>query len=118
MSQDLEIATERIGPQNDIALIRPHGFIDTNTAEQLHQVLAAVINQKCFRIIFDLHNTSYISSAGWGIFISEIHRVCGHGGALKLAALLPEVEEVFRILEFETILRAYATVDEAVRDFQ
>lgn len=118
MSKDLEIMMENAGERGEITVIRPIGLIDANTAEQLHVCLCDVIGRNSYRIVVDLQNTTYISSAGWGIFISEIHRLTSNGGALKLAALTPEVEEVFDILEFHTILKSFATVEDAIRDFR
>ncbi len=59
----------------------------------------------------------YISSAGWGIFISEIKGIKENNGDLKLARMIPEVYEVFELLEFHYILKAYDTLDEAVEAF-
>jgi hypothetical protein len=59
----------------------------------------------------------YISSAGWGIFISEIREIREHGGDLKLAGMVPDVKEVFDLLEFENILQAYTDSDLAVASF-
>jgi anti-sigma B factor antagonist len=59
----------------------------------------------------------YISSAGWGIFIGEIKEIRNHGGDLKLAGMVPDVYEVFQLLEFQSILDAFPTTEEAVRAF-
>jgi len=59
----------------------------------------------------------YISSAGWGIFISEIREIREHGGDLKLAGMIPDVREVFDLLEFENILQSYTDADLAVASF-
>jgi len=60
---------------------------------------------------------TYISSAGWGIFISEIKRIRRNGGDIKLAAMSPEVREVFDLLEFGNILKPYESASDALRDF-
>ena len=60
---------------------------------------------------------NYISSAGWGIFISEIKEIRENGGDLKLAAMIGDVYEVFELLEFQTILESFDTVEEAVKSF-
>jgi len=59
----------------------------------------------------------YISSAGWGIFISEIKGIRERGGDLKLVRMIPDVYEVFELLEFHYILKAYDSIEEAIRDF-
>jgi anti-anti-sigma factor len=65
----------------------------------------------------DLAGAEYISSAGWGIFLAEIKRIRENGGDLKLSAMVPNVREIFELLEFNYILRAYDSIDAAVADF-
>jgi len=64
-----------------------------------------------------LGNVDYISSAGWGIFISEIKGIREKGGDLKLVHMIPDVYEVFELLEFNYILKAFDSLEEAVSDF-
>jgi len=59
----------------------------------------------------------YISSAGWGIFISEIKGIRERDGDLKLANMIPDVYEVFELLEFHYILKAYDSIEAAIQDF-
>ncbi|MGD1049387.1 MAG: STAS domain-containing protein, partial [Candidatus Krumholzibacteriaceae bacterium] len=66
----------------------------------------------------DLGGVNYISSAGWGIFISEIKSIRENGGDLKLASMIGDVYEVFELLEFQTILQSFDTVQEAVKSFK
>jgi hypothetical protein len=70
-----------------------------------------------YDIIIDLGNVDYISSAGWGIFISEIKGIREKGGDLKLVRMIPDVYEVFELLEFHYILKAFDTIEEAIHDF-
>ena len=93
------------------------GYIDTTTSSELERVLDSLLKSGVFRIIIDLGNVDYISSAGWGIFISEIKGIRERGGDLKLAGMISDVYEVFELLEFHYILKAYDTIDDAVKDF-
>jgi anti-anti-sigma regulatory factor len=79
--------------------------------------LEALLKSGPYNIIIDLGNVDYISSAGWGIFISEIKSIREKGGDLKLARMIPDVYEVFELLEFHYILKAFDTIEEAVADF-
>ncbi len=71
-----------------------------------------------FHIVIDLGNVDYVSSAGWGIFISEIKGIREKGGDLKLVGMIPEVYEVFELLEFHYILKAFDTLQDAIKDFE
>jgi len=83
----------------------------------LEHSLESLLNSNCHNIIIDLRNVDYISSAGWGIFISEIKGIREKGGDLKLVSMIPDVYEVFELLEFHYILKAFDTLEEAITDF-
>jgi anti-sigma B factor antagonist len=114
---DIQIDVEHGKIRPGISLVRVAGLIDTNTASRVGMALHKLVSESHYRIVFDLSKVEYISSAGWGIFIGEIRQIRHQGGDLKLAALVPEVEEIFKVLEFDSILKAYSSVEEAVADF-
>ena len=101
--EKLIISEERTGPDNSLALLTLSGTIETTNASGLEDTLERIIDDRCFRIVVDLGMVKYISSAGWGIFISEIKRIRRNGGDIKLAAMTPEVREVFELLEFNLV---------------
>jgi anti-sigma B factor antagonist len=98
----------------DVTIISAKGFIDTNTAPEFEQTFQKVLGEKRFNIIIDLKEINYISSAGWGIFISELKRIRGQKGNLFLVSMSPEVTEAFELLEFDTILKAFPDVEQAI----
>lgn len=115
--QKLIISEEKLDTKDPAVLLSLKGTIETTNASTLEEILRKIISEKCYRIIVDLSGVSYISSAGWGIFISEIKRIRGNGGDIKLASMTREVREVFDLLEFNNILKPYATTEEAMKAF-
>jgi anti-sigma B factor antagonist len=102
-------------PKNkDISVLAVRGFIDTTTAPEFEKTFHDVLDNKKYKLIVDLKDVNYISSAGWGIFISELKRIRKQKGDLILVGMNPEVSEVFELLEFNTILKSFANVDQAV----
>ena len=105
-------------PQNrGVSILRVSGYVDTTTSPELERRLQALLREKRYHIVVDLARVEYISSAGWGIFISEIREIREKGGDLKLAGMIPDVREVFDLLEFENILQAYTDADLAAASF-
>ncbi|MBN1781824.1 STAS domain-containing protein [bacterium] len=115
--EGIQVSVEKAGYQGDISIIKVGGYIDTTTSSELERALDSLLKAGIFRIIIDLGNVDYISSAGWGIFISEIKGIRERSGDLKLAKMIPDVYEVFELLEFHYILKAYDTVEQAIQDF-
>jgi len=116
--EKLVISEEKVDSDDPMVLISLKGAIETTNASTLEDAISRLIADEIFRIVVDLSEVSYISSAGWGIFISEIKRVRREEGDIKLTSMRPEVREVFELLEFNNILRPYEVRDEAISDFK
>jgi anti-sigma B factor antagonist len=115
--EKLVISEERAGSALPVCVLTLKGTIETTNASGLEETLARVVDEQCYRIVVDLGGVTYISSAGWGIFISEIKKIRRNGGDIKLAAMSPEVREVFDLLEFGNILKPFERTSDALREF-
>lgn len=113
----LKVETEYIGQNNDIILVKLQGHVDQSNSDKLEQLIEQILADKKSKIVVDMKELTYMSSAGWGKFIGEIKRIREQGGDLKLARLTPEVYEIFNILEFYHILDEYPTIEDAVSEF-
>ncbi len=115
---DIRISLDTSGQSGDITLVRVDGVIDTMTASELERVMNSLMEQKRYKIIIDLAGVDYISSAGWGIFISNIREIKSNSGDIKLARMIPSVYEIFELLEFDSILKAYDNIEKAKIEFR
>lgn len=115
--EGIQTTIKYTGPGDSIGVIKVGGYIDTTTSSELERALSSLLKKNQYRIVVDLGDVDYISSAGWGIFISEIKGIKENSGDLKLVKMIPEVYEVFELLEFHYILKAYDTIDDAVDAF-
>jgi anti-anti-sigma factor len=103
-------------PQNkDVTLLKVKGFIDTTTAPEFEKGFQSALQDKKFKLVIDLAEVDYISSAGWGIFVSELKLIRSNKGDLLLAGMNPDVMEVFELLEFDTILKSFPDTEAAVK---
>lgn len=116
--RDMEGIQLKVEHNNNISIIKVGGYIDTTTSSELEHHLTKLLERGSYNIVIDLGNVDYVSSAGWGIFISEIKGIREKGGDLKLVGMIPEVYEVFELLEFHYILKAFETLQDAVKDFE
>lgn len=115
--EGIQIDEYRVGALKDIALLKTHGYVDTNTSPELQKVLGLTIEQGVCQFIIDMGAVQYVSSAGWGVFVGEIRRLQEKGGDLKITQMSSEVYEVFEMLEFHRILSNYDSIEEAIEDF-
>jgi len=113
--KNINVAVAAHPQSKDITVISVNGLIDTITVPEFERAFQTVLGEKKFKLIMDLREVTYISSAGWGIFVGEIKRIRGQKGDLFLAAMTPEVVDAYELLQFETIIKSFPTVDQAVQ---
>ncbi|HUV30217.1 MAG TPA: STAS domain-containing protein [Acidobacteriota bacterium] len=105
------------GGNRDVSAVRVDGVIDTLTASELEEVIDSLLKRSRYKIVIDLAGVDYISSAGWGIFISHIRDVRANGGDIILADMNPDVYEIFELLEFDNVLKVFGSTDAAIDSF-
>jgi anti-sigma B factor antagonist len=113
----IQVAVRYNGDSDEIAVIEAKGFIDTTTAPELEKKLEEQLALNKYKIIVNLENIDYVSSAGWGVFVSEIREIRENSGDLVLVNMSPDVYDVYELMEFSSILKSYDSVDEAVSSF-
>jgi anti-sigma B factor antagonist len=115
--EGIEITESKVGALRHISLLQVKGYIDTMTCSQMLHRITELMQNGTFHMIVDMSTVNYVSSAGWGVFVGEIKNIREHGGDLKIVQMLPEVYDVFRMLEFDRILSSYDSIEEAITDF-
>lgn len=115
--EGIEVIETRVGALRHISLLQVKGYIDTMTCSQMLHRITELTRTGTFHLIVDMSTVNYVSSAGWGVFVGEIKSIREHGGDLKIAQMLPEVYDIFKMLEFDRILTSYDSIEEAINDF-
>jgi anti-sigma B factor antagonist len=113
----MRIAVSNTGQTREISVVRIDGVVDTMTAGDLEQVISSLMTRGRYRLVIDLAGVEYISSAGWGVFVSHLREIREHAGDIKLARMTPEVREIYELLEFDGLLPFFDGLDPAVADF-
>jgi anti-anti-sigma factor len=96
-----------------ITEIRLSGHLDSASSAGLERRLRELIAAGAVKIIVDLAEVSYVSSGGWGIFVGEVRALRERGGDIVLTGMTPEVYDVYELLGFADVLRAFPTVGDA-----
>jgi anti-anti-sigma factor len=80
-----------------VALSRIAGKIDALTGPSLQAAAASAINGGNPRIIFDMREVTYISSAGLRVIVLTAKHAKAANGGLAVFGLQPAISEVFEI---------------------
>ena len=91
--------------------------IDSQGAVDVEQTLNAAVAAGKHKMVLDMTDVGYISSAGLRILADIVTKCREAGGDLKLIALNHKVLRVFRIIGFDKFLSIHDTLEAAVADF-
>ncbi|UCE03944.1 MAG: STAS domain-containing protein [Candidatus Latescibacterota bacterium] len=116
--RSLEYNVETVGSDRNITVLSLDGYVDSATSLNMDEAIDSILRQGIYQVIVDLTKVGYISSAGWGVFISKIKDIRENGGGLKIAGMRPDVRDVFDLLGFGHIIEAHETVEEAIGAFE
>ena len=70
------------------------------------------------KVVVDLGNVEYLSSAGLGHLVGLLKRAKGTGSVLKLCSLRESIQELFEVMRLTRIFDIYSAAKEAVEAFK
>ena len=114
---DLEFEITITESDSEITVIDINGFLDSQTFEEMESKLDDLIRCRKTKLIINLSDVEYISSAGAGVFITARTQVEELGGMILLMKPNQAVREVFDILGLSTIFNIIDTIDEGKKYF-
>jgi len=103
-----------INEENEISIVDLNGNLDTNTSPEVEKSVNALIAADKAKIIIDLSNTGFVSSAGLRIFLSTAKQLTAKGGVFKICSPNDVVKEILDMSGFSTILDVRSNLEEAV----
>lgn len=110
----MDIATKDSG---HIKIVYIPGQLDTNTSPQTQAQLDLLINDGATRILINLEDLNYISSAGLRVLLATAKQLKNADGELRICCLNEMAQEVFDISGFNNILNVFNTEEEALQGF-
>jgi anti-sigma B factor antagonist len=111
----VEVTTKRL---KRCDLVKATGRIDSSTAPQLAAAFKAINDDNHFRIVFDMSEVGFVSSAGLRVLINT-QKTCKrwNRGELVLASIGQRIREAFDLAGFIPLFNIYDDVVEAVGSF-
>jgi anti-sigma B factor antagonist len=111
----MEVITKELR-RCDLVVVK--GRIDTATVKTLSDALAEIKNAGRYKIVLNMKDVTYISSAGLSELI-DTQNSCRHlkRGELILAEVPSRIREVFNLAGLTPLFTMYDTESEAVGSF-
>lgn len=99
---------------SDIAVVRPQGRLDSATSPAFEVTVLERIDGGSRRLVLDLSDVGYISSAGLRVILAAGKKLRATQGKLVLCGLREEVRGVFEMSGFLELFPVTQTVEEAI----
>jgi anti-sigma B factor antagonist len=112
-----EILVEEGVDGMDVAVVRPQGRLDMQSAPDLRQQLAQLTEQGKDRLVIDLGAIGFMDSSGLGAIIGGLKAARQKGGDLHIARANEQVRLVLQLTSLDQVLRPFETVEEASHGF-
>ena len=98
----------------EVSVICLKGYLDAHTASDFEKALQDLLDEDRVRIVVNLAELNYISSAGLGVFMGFIEDIRAKEGDIKLAELTEKVFRVFDLLGFPVLYEILDKEQEAI----
>jgi anti-sigma B factor antagonist len=111
----MEVRTQQL---KRVDFVQVSGRVDSATAPQLEAALQGILDQERFRIVVDMQDLEYLSSAGLRVLVSTLKQAKRwNRGDLRLANVPPRIEKVFKLAGLDALFQTFDSAVEAVGSF-
>jgi anti-anti-sigma factor len=100
--------------EKGVVIVTLDGRIDSIGAGEMDQALQAAVAQGKHKMVLDMGKVQYINSSGLRTLADILTKNRTHDGDLRLVAISPKVERVFKIIGFDKFFDTYETVNDAL----
>lgn len=88
--------------KNNITMDIPKDFVVDEVAE-FRMKINKLIEERNSDFIFNFNQCTFIDSTGLGALVSIYKKCAENGGSIKLQALNPEVEKLFKLTRLDKV---------------
>jgi anti-anti-sigma factor len=103
--------------KEDVTVVALAGRFDAQSAGDVEDNFKSALDDGANKILVDMAEVEYISSAGLRVLLSTAKKLTGSSGKLVLCGLKPYVLEVFEVAGFTTIFMILPDLNEGLQAF-
>ena len=100
--------------KDNFLILHIEGEVDVYNAYELRNEINRAIEEKCFNVVIDLKNVSYIDSSGLGVLVSGVKTLMNHKGSLKLVELNEKIRSLTKLTGLEKFFEIYDNIQDAL----
>ena len=100
--------------ENGIVSIVIKGRLDADSSPEAEKVVKDALGEQTDRILFDLGQMEYLSSAGLRVLLSAAKEMRRREGKIVLCSLNEFVKEIFEVSGFQSLIPITDTVESGI----
>ena len=100
-----------------ISVMKVNGRVDSETAPELDNALANLLRDNRCKIVLNLQNVEFLSSAGLRAMVKALKDAQKSGGDVRLASVSQPIEVILRTVGMMQMFKMYSTSEEAAAGF-
>ena len=100
-----------------VSVMKVTGRVDSETAPDLDAALSKLLNENRNKIVLNLQDVDFLSSAGLRAMVKALKGAQKSGGDVRLAAVSQPIEVILRTVGMMQMFKMYSTSEEAVAGF-
>ncbi|MEW6401653.1 MAG: STAS domain-containing protein [Chloroflexota bacterium] len=101
----------------ELPVVKVKGRVDSETAPELDEALGRLLESGSNRLVLNLQDVEYLSSAGLRAIVKAYQTAQKSGGDVRLAAVSEPIEVILRTVGMMQMLKMYPSDQEAVASF-
>jgi len=101
-----------------LLLMKIHGDLDSMGTQMVDEPMNAALGNKTSRVLVDLSDVGFISSAGMAMLLVKGKGLRRAGGNMYLTSATDRVREVLALAGFNELFNVYSTMDDALKSLE
>jgi anti-anti-sigma factor len=100
--------------ENGIVSIAIKGRLDADSSLEAEKVVKEALDGETYRLLFNLGELEYLSSAGLRVLLSAAKEMRRRDGKIVLCALNEFVKEIFEVSGFQSLIPITESVESGI----
>lgn len=101
----------------NISVMKVKGRVDSENASELDSALSRLLNDQRNKIILNLQEVDFLSSAGLRAMVRALKDAQRAGGDVRLASISEPIEVILRTVGMLQMFKMFSTNEEAAAGF-
>ena len=103
--------------RQSVSVMKVKGRVDSETAPELDDALTKLLQSNRNKIVLNLQDVNYMSSAGLRAMVKAYQSANISGGDVRLAAVSEPIEVILRTVGMMQMFKMFSTSEEATAGF-